>query len=360
MKKVLIIIAVAGSVLLIKFTLFSKKQEAPPSKGPGAVPAATVTAFVVHQAKLSNDVLATGSLLANEEVVLSPEVPGKITQLNFKEGQQVSKGQLLVKLNDNDLQAQKRKLELQKKLATERSDRLRQLVSINATSREEADIAISLVQEIQADIDNLDAQIRKTEIRAPFNGTIGLRSVSDGAFVATGARIAILQQMNPLKLEFSLPEQYFSLLRADVQVEFTFQGSNAVFKGKTYAIEPQIDASTRSVRVRALVENAGNKALPGTFVQVKIPLEETPDALMIPTESIIPILKGQKVFVSRNGKAKEVQVRTGLRNDARIQVLEGLQEGDTVITTGIMSLKNGVPLKITKITNDAAKEDKGR
>ncbi len=357
MKTVLVVIGIAAALLLVKFTLLSDKNEMPPSKAAAGNTPASVSAIIVESARLSNNAQATGSLLANEEVILSPEVPGKITQLNFREGQLVSKGQLLIKLNDNDLQAQKKKLELQKKLASERAERLKKLVTINATSREEADVALSSVMEIQADIENLDAQIRKTEIRAPFNGTVGFRAVSEGAFVATGTRIAVLQQTNPLKLEFSLPEQYFSLLKLNSEVEFTLQGSETIFKGKTYAIEPQIDASTRSVRVRAHVENSGNKALPGTFVEVKVPLEETPDALMIPTEAIIPILKGQKVFVSRNGKAEEVQVKTGLRTDTDIEIIDGLQAGDTVITTGIMSLKKGTPLKVT-IAGKSGKESK--
>ncbi len=202
----------------------------------------------------------------------------------------------------------------------------------------------------------MKAQIVKTEIRAPFAGTIGLRSVSEGAFITSQTQIAVLQQTNPLKIDFYLPEQFAASLELNGLVEFTIQGGNEKQTGRIYAIEPQIDAATRSVHIRALCLNPSHTLMAGSFVELTVPLNETPDAMMVPTEAIIPILKGQKVFISRFGKALEVPVETGLRTDSEIQVLSGLNPGDTLIVSGILALKKDAPLKFLQI--DQAKETK--
>jgi membrane fusion protein (multidrug efflux system) len=356
MKRILWIVAILGGLVIIKLTLLSGKPE---NKGPkGNLPNApvSVVGLILETRKLNNTAHVTGSLLANEEVILTPEVSGKIIKLHFIEGQAVSKGQLLVKLNDAELQAQKKKLELQLALAIQRNERLKKLVAVQGASKEDSDAAESLVNQLNADIEQLNAQIVKTEIRAPFSGAIGLRSVSEGAFVTSQTRIAILQQTDPLKIDFFLPEQFAALLALNSSIEFAVQGVNEKKTGRIYAIEPQIEAATRSVHLRAVCLNTSGKLMPGSFVEVTVPLNETPNALMIPTEAIIPILKGQKVFISSAGKAKEVLVETGLRTDSEIQILSGLNPGDTLIISGILALKKDVPLRFLQIKQ--AKEAK--
>lgn len=353
MKRILIVVAVITILILVKIFFLSGNGH--PSKQVGGNvknQPVRVTAFVVQPSRLSNVIVSSGSLLANEQVELSPETAGKLTGIFFTEGQPVSKGALLVKLNDVDLQAQLHKSQSQLKLADERAVRLEQLLTIKATSQEEYDVAKNAADVIRNDMEYIRAQIAKTEIRAPFSGVAGLRYVSEGAYVAPGTRVAVLQQIDPLKIDFSIPEKYYPFISVNDKISFSVEGTDEPLNGKIYAIDPQINLSTRSVQIRALCENKALKILPGTFARVSLPVSESSEALMIPTEAVIPILKGQKVFVSRNGKAEEVQIETGVRTDARIQVTKGLSSGDTVITTGIMSLRNGTPLVISRVISD--------
>jgi membrane fusion protein (multidrug efflux system) len=331
---------------LIKiFFLTNKKPD--PTTGPGAPKVASnVTGYIVKSEVLDNNVSSSGTISANEEVALNPEVSGKIVSLNIVEGGKVSKGHLIVKINDADLQAQLKKLQLQLTLAEEKGYRLKKLFDINGVSKEEYDIAANDVNTLKADVDNMSAQIAKTEIRAPFSGIMGLKKVSEGAYVTPSTVIATMQQIDPVKVDFSVPEQYMDNIKNGDKVLFSVQGLDGDFKASIYAIDPKIDLATRTVQLRALAANPSGKIFPGSFAKVKLVLNQTKGAIMIPTESIIPILKGQKVYLYKNGKAKEQKVETGVRTPSRIEVTKGLEIGDTVVVTGVMSVKPDAPLKM--------------
>ena len=351
MKRILIVVIVIAVLLVIKFTFLSGKVEQPKSGPPGAGQTVPVNVFVVDSAQLNQQIASTGTLRSNEEVDLLPEVSGKIVSIHFKEGDRIAKGQLLVKLNDADLQAQLSKYQLQRKVQSEKAERLRSLLQIQGASQEEFDQAQNVVASADADMAFVRAQIAKTEIRAPFSGVIGLRSVSEGAFVNATSTIAHLQQTDILKLDFAIPERYISKLRLPLSVTFEVQGRDRSFEAKVYALEPLVSTSTRTVKMRALVQNNQEQILPGQFAQVSLPISSGQASILIPTQAIIPILKGQKVFVCKNGKAAEVKVETGYRSDAQIEILSGLQVGDSVITSGIMSLKADAPVRIIAAKN---------
>jgi membrane fusion protein (multidrug efflux system) len=332
-----------------KITSLSKKKKKTTVSTNAAPPPVSVNAYIIKPEKIENAVLSTGTAIANESVTLQPEVSGRIIKISFKEGTIVSKGALLVKLYDGDLQAQLKKLKLQEELAQKNEQRLLELRKINAVSEQEYDLTLNQLHTIQADIDLIQANIQKTEIRAPFTGKLGFRNVSEGAFVAPGTIITTVQQLQPLRIDFSVPEKYIQLIKGNQEIEFTAEGSDDVFTAPIYAIDPAIDPDTRSINIRALFANRNTQLFPGAFVKIMMPLSTVENGIMIPTEAVIPELKGQKVFISKNGKALPQKVELGLRNDSTVQIISGLSIGDTVITTGIMQLRPESPLKITNL-----------
>ncbi len=310
----------------------------------------SVSGFVVQPKTLNSNIMASGTLLSFEEVELHPEISGRITQLNIEEGTPVSKGALLVKLYDADLQAQLHKLKLQQETAEKTVSRLKQLLAINGIGQQDYDNAVTQLNNIMADIEVVLAQITKTEIRAPFNGVVGLRNVSTGAYVSPSVAIATLQQIDPLKIDFTIPEKYASSVKRGDGIQFTVDGFSGTFHGKVYAIEPRIDIDTRTIRVRALVQNTNAKLYSGGFAKVDLGLKSVDNALMIPTQCIIPEARNKKVIVVKDGKADFRIVETGVRNESYIQITTGLEAGDTVVTTGVMYLKPGGGVKIAKLT----------
>jgi membrane fusion protein (multidrug efflux system) len=305
-----------------------------------------VSVYVIKSEKLENTLNASGTIVANEEVELKPEVAGKIISLPLKEGTTVQKNDLLVKINDADYQAQLRKLQLQSDLATTKLNRDKELLKINGISKEEYDIAENAVKSIKADMDYTEAEIAKTEIRAPFNGMLGLKSVSEGAYVSIGTIVATVVQTDPVKIDFTVSEKYSPFMKKGVKVLFTIDGIKNDMTGEIYAIEPKIDASLRTLTVRAVCPNKDGSIYPGAFANVRVLLKDIDDAVMIPSEALIPELRGKKVFIVKNGKSSPVMIETGIRTSTKVQVLKGLQVGDTVITTGIMGLKPDAPVRI--------------
>lgn len=348
-KTIVIITIIIVVLALIKILIFPKEQENKAGKsGKNAKKINNITVYVIKPEVLENNIKASGTIFSDMETQLKPEIAGRIVKINFRDGAQVKKSQLLVKLNDADLQAQLKKLKVMEKLYSEKEIRQNKLLKLGGISIEEYDNTLSQLQTTQAEIELLKVQIDKTEIKAPFEGVIGLRNVDEGQYVTTSNIIASLQKLNTVKIDFSIPEQYAKLISLNEAISFTVKGSAEKFKGEIAAIEPKVDLSTRTVMVRAKSPNAKNKLIPGSFAEVELSLQKTNNALMIPTEAVIPILKGQKVFIYKSGKAKEQKIITGIRTENKIQVTEGIAEGDTIITSGIMQIKDGDEVKIMK------------
>jgi membrane fusion protein (multidrug efflux system) len=344
----LIIVAVIAVLIAAKFIFFPKKDGAPAAGGQkkpsGPI---AVNYYVAQTQEVINNVYTTGKIGALNEVNITSEVSGKVMNIYFKEGETVNKGEPIVKINDADLQAQLQKNKIQIKLSEEKLDRLKKLLAINGVSKEEYDIQENELASFKADQAFILAQLAKTNITAPFTGMIGLKNISEGAYVSPTQVIVSLVQTKPLFIEFSLPEKYSQMLKKGMAVEFSTDETGAkTFTAQVYAIEPRIDENTRTLRGRAVY--SGNETFyPGAFVKVYVDLGKI-NSIMIPTQSVIPILKGQKVFVARNGVAQEVKINTGIRTSDKIQVIEGLSAGDTVLTTGLMSVKKDSKIKLIK------------
>lgn len=342
---------IISTVLLLAVIkiVFLKPQNTDPISGAQPPQTAPASGFVVHPMGIQNTINSSGTVLANEEVELRPEAAGRLVSILFKEGTLVNKGALLVKINDAELQAQLKKLNLQYKLSKEKEGRLKELLNIKGISQEEYDAASNQLETIEADMDFTKAQLAKTEIRAPFTGKIGLKSVSEGSFVNSSTVIAVMQQTDVLKIDFSIPEKYASAAAVGDTVNFYVEGIRQKMTAKVAAIEPRITAQNRSMLIRAIYVNAKSNVYPGAFAKVELAASKKQISFMIPSESIIPDLKGNKVFICKNGKALPVRVEIGTRTNSMIDITAGLAAGDTVITTGMMSLKPDMNVKIVSL-----------
>jgi len=313
------------------------------SAGAGAIP---VDVYVVGMETVDNQIFASGTVLPNEEVTLMSEISGRLVKLNIQEGAAITKGQLIAKINDRDLKAQLQKVEYNQELARKIELRQQKLLKVEAINLEEYDVTSNNIRVLDAEREVIESQLEKTEIRAPFSGRIGLKNISEGAYLAPGTPIVTIIQSNPIKIDFTVPEKYTSNIRVGSPVTFNLDGDLFNYSAKVIALDPKVDESLRTLRIRALASNPVGKFVPGVFVKVKANLAANNKAVMIPTEAIVPVLKGKKVFVVRNGKAEELMVTTGLRTDKKIQILDGLQQGDSLITSGIMALKPSSAVKV--------------
>jgi len=301
---------------------------------------------VVRPTSVADRLVVTGSILAGEAVELHPEVSGRVEALLFEEGKPVRKGEVLIRLNDDELQAQLRQVETRLQLLRAQLQRQEQLLERGGVSQETVDATRSEVRVLEAQADLIRAQLDKTVVRAPFDGVIGLRSISMGSYVTPSTPIALLQALDSVKIEFAVPERYAHRVREGQRVRFTLEGLTQTFEGRIYAVEPRIDESTRMLRVRALSANPNRLLLPGAFARVEIIFEEISEALLVPAIALVPEMGQYKLFVYENGQVTTRTVVTGLRLEDSVQVLEGLQPRDTVIVQGVQLMQPGMPVKI--------------
>jgi len=339
------------AILMITFTLGAcnngknvKNQQNNKQNGPQVV-----EGTIVKPTLLQHSITVSGTVKSFEETVLMPDVSGRVVTLNLPEGQFIKKGTLLVKLFDGDLQATLRKLQTQLEIARQTKKRQTELLTVNGISELEYDQTTLQVNSISDDIEVLKAQISKTEVLAPYDGVIGLKNISIGAQVTPGTPLTTIRQTNQLKLDFSVPEKYIDEISEGKIVRFTIQGKDSSFSARIIAAEGGVEATTRNLRVRAVVSRQDPSLSPGVFATVEVPLAITPNALMIPTQAVIPSERNKKVIVARGGKAIFVTIETGTRNSQDIEVVSGLKAGDTIVTTGVLFLKPNSPLKFSKI-----------
>jgi len=308
-----------------------------------------IEGIVARPTVLQQTIIVSGTLKSNEETVLMPDVAGRVVVINFQEGMHVKKGTLLVQLFNDDLKAELQKLQAQLELAKQTEKRQNELVKISGISLEDYDQAVLQVNSIQADIEVVKAQLRKTEVIAPFDGTIGLRNISIGAIVTQSTPLATIRQLDRLKLEFSFPGKYIAEVKKGTKLNFTVQGMNETFSAIVMATEEGIDAGTRNLKAKAIVNPREGMLVPGMYANIRLGLKENNNALMIPTQAIIPEERGKKVILSKGGKAEFVSVTAGVRQADNIEILSGIESGDTVVTTGILFIKPGSNLKFAKV-----------
>ncbi|CAN5500906.1 efflux RND transporter periplasmic adaptor subunit [soil metagenome] len=309
----------------------------------------SVKIMIVKDTALSNIIDVTGTIDANEKVNLISETAGNITGIYFTEGSYVKKGQLLVKVYNQDLQASLKQNAYQVALAKQNEYRNSILLQKEAISKQEYDTSLTSLNTLQAAADVIKAQIAKTEIRAPFSGTIGLRNVSPGGYLSPNTSIASLVNIDPAKVTFSVPERYLQLIKAGSKVNFTIESSRNNFVASVYAIEPAIDATSRTITVRAKATNPKGLLKAGSFAKINLTLDEIPKTIMVPTESVIPDLKGSLVYLYKHGIAVARPVKTDLRTDTKIQIVDGLKLGDSIVVSGLIQIRPKAPLKIINV-----------
>jgi len=346
-KKIIYIsLPILAMLLFVGYKFFFSKNEKnieeQKPKGGGEI---TAKLYVLEPTSLSNGINAVGTLLSNEEVDLSSEAAGKIVGIFFDEGKPVSKGQLLLKVDDDELQAQLRRAEYQLKLTGERLNRQKILLEKDAVSREEFDQVQTDYNILEADIDLLKAKIAKTEIKAPFAGRIGFRGVSLGSFLQPNTIIARLIDQSKLKLEFAIPEKYGSLYLPGKKIFFTTEVSPQEFEAVVYAVDPKVDIATRTITVRGLYHNTSERLSAGMFARINLIVNQSNKVLLIPTEAVVQEMDGKKVWVVSNGKAKSQTITTGYRTSNQVEVLSGLQTGDTIMITGLMQVRGGIAVR---------------
>lgn len=316
--------------------------------GPGRKPL-NVNARVLRPQLLTDEYVTTGLILPDEEVSLSFETSGKIVDISFSEGSTVRKGQLLAKVNDKPLQAQLKRLQAQLDLARNRVYRQEQLLKKDAASQEAYEEAKTSLATLEAEIEGVRVNIGLTELRAPFDGVVGLRQVSVGAYATPSTVVAKLTKIQPLKVEFSVPERYASQIRKGVNMDFTVEGQQKAFHAQVYAVESSVNKDQHVFTARGLYANSDRRLLPGQYASILLKKEEIPDALVIPSEAIVPEMGVDKVFCYRAGKAMPVDIEAGIRTAGEVQVLSGLVEGDTIITSGTLQLRMGLPVTLDEV-----------
>ncbi len=306
-----------------------------------------VNGIITEYSNVSKSVFASGTLLGDESVDLKSEMSGRIVKMNLVEGSQVNKGDLLVKLNDNDLIAQLKKAQERIKLLELTESRQRQLFQKQGISQQDYDIAVSELSTQKAEIEYIKAMVERTEIRSPFNGVMGLRYISQGAYITPETKIASLQKIDFLKIDFSVPQKYFNNIRKGTQLTFRVPPENKEYQVSVLAVEPKIDEVTRTFRIRGRFNNSGKNLIPGSYAEVNIVTDDNPNSIMIPSIALIPDLESEFVYIYKDGKATKQNVRTGTRNTEQIEIVSGLNPGDSLITSGLMQIREGMDLNIS-------------
>ncbi len=327
----------------------SKEKKATPAAAPK--PPSRADGWIVSASALSNQLEVPGSLAPYEETAIQPEIAGRVTGIYFQEGGPVNQGAVMVKLYDEDLQAQLKKLQVQLAIARKTEERQAALLKINGISQQDYDLSLLSVRNLEADIQILQTSISKTSIRAPFTGYAGLRNISLGAMINPQTNITTLRQLNPLKLSFTVPERYSEKVHTGTRVQFLVDGTPETFQARVIATENLIASETRSLLVKALVDQRHPNLAAGGFARVQFTLNNNEAALMIPTQAIIPQARGKKVMAVRNGIATLEAVTTGVRDTSMVEITSGLKSGDTILVSGLLTTRPGSQVKLSSVKN---------
>ena len=310
-----------------------------------------VDGYIIKGEVFQETLEVPGSIVANDVAEIHPEVAGRIVSLNVAEGKSIGKGTVIAKLYDGDLRAQLNKLNIQLALAQKTEDRQAQLLKIQGISQQDYDISLLQVNSLRADIGILQTSIQKTVIRAPFSGKMGLKNMSIGTYVTPASVIAIINQTDQLKLDFTVPEKYIDQIKTGQLVTFGFDGSTKQLGARVIATAATIAQNTRSLTVRAAVVGTDPAILPGSFAKVTLNFAPSNDAILVPTQAVLPQARGKKIILYKSGTAIFADVRTGIRDSARIQILDGVRIGDTVVVTGLLSVRPEGKIEIGRIVN---------
>ncbi len=337
------------SFIAIVILLTACEQKAKVVASKSVVPL-LVEGFLVEAHTESENIEVPGSLLPVEETQIRPETSGRIVQLNIREGASVKKGSLLVKLFDRDLQAQLKKLRVQLDISNRTVKRQRDLLSINGISQQDFDLSALAVDNIKADIETTQISISKTEIRAPYDGKLGLKNISPGAYVSPTDILTVIRQINQLELEFSIPEKYAKYIFPGYMVRFRIDGGEREHYSEVVATEGNVDQVTRTLKIKSIVRETSAELVPGIFARVNLQLGKSTNALMVPSQAVIPQARSKQIILLRKDSVRFITVETGIRDSVFVQIVNGLKVGDTVVTTGLMAIRPKSKIKISKIS----------
>ncbi|KIO43966.1 MULTISPECIES: efflux RND transporter periplasmic adaptor subunit [Sanguibacteroides] len=305
-----------------------------------------VSGCVAGLSMSNNGIMANGTLLPNEEVELVSETAGKVDKIYFNDGDHVKKGKLLLKVDDSDLKAQLERAEFEKKLLEDKLERQRILLKRESVSYESFQQMETEYNMLLADIELLKVKIARTEIRAPFDGKMGFRYVSEGSYVQPSTRVSSLVDNSVLKIEFSIPEKYINVPLIGKKIKFRTEGIEKDIIAEIYAVDPQADIQTHMITLRARYRNTAN-LVAGMFVKGELMTESNRTFMMIPSEAVVPEMNGKRLWVVKEGKALSVPVETESRDSRYVEVISGIQPGDTVLTGGLMQLQNGMRVSVS-------------
>ena len=322
----------------------ARRAGRPGGAGTGAE-ALLAEGYTVEPETVRETVPTLGTLLANESVTVVAESSRRVVAVHIEEGAHVQKGDLLFKLDDAGLRADLLRLEGRHGLAIATEARQAELVAQKLVSQQEYDRAQSELRAILGEIEVVRVELAQTEIRAPFAGRVGLRRVSEGAYVGPNTVLTTLQDVSQLKLDFTLPERYAHDVRKGQAFSFRVEGRSESYSGRVVAVEPAIDTTTRSLVVRGLVPNPEGHLTAGASASVEFEVRSA-DGILIPTRALVPSIKGHSVFVLREGKAAEQEVMIGVRTAERVQIVSGLRKGDVLLTSNLLRLRAGIPVRL--------------
>jgi membrane fusion protein (multidrug efflux system) len=339
------------SLGLLLITACKSKKEAPPAannKQNSGQQSVIVDVIIAAAQPISNAVEANGTVVANESVELHTEVGGRITYLNIPEGAFIKQGTVIAKINDADLQAQLNKSRVALDLSIKTEQRLRKLLSIQGLNQADYDAAVNTVNSQKADIEYTQSLIDKTILKAPFSGVVGLRQVSLGAYVTTNTALATLQQLDKIKIDFTIPEEYSSIIRKGGMIDVqTDAAKKEMKKAIIIATEPQVNQNTRNLKVRAVLQD--NRVNLGAYVKVFVNSGKDQAGILVPTNSIIPDDKNKQLVIVKGGKAAFINVETGARQAGNVEVTRGIKVGDSIVVTGVLFAKPKSPLKVRSV-----------
>lgn len=346
-KNLFIIVAIVG-VAGLSYWLTRESRSGDPETASSAPRSSqmTVNAQVIRPETFSNMIHLSGTIEPDEQVQIRSEISGIVRELAFQEGAHVQKDQLLIRIDDSELQALLVQAQSRERLNKDNENRARLLLEREAISSQEYDVAYADYESAKAQTALIEAQLAKTRVLAPFSGKIGLRAISEGEYLTPTTVVANLMSVGRVKLLFSVPEKYSGQIKVGHPIRFTASNVEREYEGTVYAIEPGIDEATRTMQIRAVADNPEGNLVPGSFAHIVLPLEQVEGAILVPTYAVIPVQNGKQVFVYRDGKSMAVSVETESRTTTDLLVTAGLSPGDTLITSGIMSIRDGMPVNV--------------
>ena len=308
---------------------------------PAAVQATPVDGIIIKPAVLKEELEITGSLAANQQVDIVSELTRKIVRVNVKEGAYVQAGQLLFELDNADLQAQLEKLRQQEKLASLNEERLRDLIAHEAVVQQDYDQAFTNLKVLQAQVAELQVTISKTRIKAPFGGQVGIVHVYPGAVVSVNTVLTNIEDNSIVKLDFQVPEKYAQVITTGSEQKFTVTSDTKQYTAKVIAREARLDQNTRTLLVRAISTNPGRVLLPGQSARLHLALHSSADALVVSSQALMPSSRGYNVYTVKNNSVQLSPVEIGQRGPYTVEILHGLNNGDTVVTSNLLRLVPG-------------------